>query len=115
MIRPVWFAHQERDPDMQQFTEHPRSVGETYLQHMASAAAFSGRMFTGALCCLLHAIFPFLFERTASGIIAELYDRMITNRARGCASPNNISVHGTDEHERIATVVSTEQSHQGSH
>ncbi len=82
---------------------------------MASAADFSGRMFTGALCCLMHAIFPFLFEGTASGIIAELYDRMITNRARGRAGPNNISVHGTDEHNRIATVVSRDQSHQGSH
>jgi len=100
---------------MQQFTEHPRSVGETYFQHMTSAATFSGRMFTGALCCLLHAIFPFLFERTASGIIAELYDRMVANRVRGCTSPNNISVYGTDERKRVTTGVSTEQSHQGSH
>lgn len=68
---------------MRLFTEHPRSVGETYFQHMASAAAFSGRMFAGALCCLLHAVFPFLFERTASGIIAGLYDHMVANRTRG--------------------------------
>ena len=65
---------------MQLFTAHPRSVGESYFQHMAVAAAFAGRMFAGAMCCLLHAIFPFLFERTASGIIAELYDRMVANR-----------------------------------
>ena len=67
---------------MKLFTEHPESVGESYFQHMASAASFSVRLFTGAICCLVHAIFPFMCERTASSIIAELHDRMIANRVR---------------------------------
>ncbi len=90
---------------MKLFTEHPRSVGENYFQHMASAATFSVRMFAGAICCLLHALFPFLFERTASGIIAELYDRMVANRARGSQSPDNRAVFGTDEQRRVATTI----------
>lgn len=64
------------------FTDHPRSVGETYLQHMASAMSFALRMLAGSLCCLMHALFPFLFERTGSGIITELHDRMVVNRQR---------------------------------
>ena len=67
---------------MKLFTEHPNSVGETYFEHMASAVSFSARMFVGAICCLLHAVFPFICVRTGSGIIADLHDRMITNRAR---------------------------------
>jgi hypothetical protein len=65
---------------MKLFTEHPRSVGESYIQNMAAAVGFSGRLFTGSICCLLHAVFPFLFVRTASGIIAELHDQMVANR-----------------------------------
>lgn len=77
---------------MQMFTDHPRSVGETYFQHMAVAADFGVRMFTGALCCLLHAAFPFLFERTASAIITELHDRMVTNRIRKVSQPKPVGL-----------------------
>ena len=72
------------------FTDHPKSVGETYLQHLAMAMSFALRMFTGSLCCLLHALFPFLFVRTGSRIIAELHDRMVVNRqlkSQGGISP----------------------------
>ena len=64
------------------FTDHPKSVGETYLQHLAMAASFALRLLTGSICCLLHALFPFLFERTASRIITDLHHRMVTNRVR---------------------------------
>lgn len=64
------------------FADHPRSVGESYLQHLAMAMSFALRMLTGSICCLLHALFPFLFERTGSRIIAELHDRMVVNRQR---------------------------------
>ncbi len=77
---------------MQLFTQHPSSVGETYFQHMAVAASFGVRMFAGALCCLLHAVFPFLFERTASAIISELHDCMVTNRVRRHPATANVSV-----------------------
>ena len=62
------------------FTEHPASVGESYLEHLAAAAGFSMRLFAGALACLVHAIFPFLCVRTGSGIIRTLNDRMVVNR-----------------------------------
>ncbi|MFM1815619.1 MAG: hypothetical protein RLZ98_2314 [Pseudomonadota bacterium] len=64
------------------FTEHPKSVGETYPEHMGSALFFSRKLFTAGFCCLVHAILPFLFQKTASGIIAELNERMILNRSK---------------------------------
>ncbi len=47
---------------------------------MAMALVFSGRMFSGACACLLHAFLPFLCLKTGSGIIDELHTRMATNR-----------------------------------
>ena len=69
------------------FLEHPASVGETYLEHMAMAGSFAAHLFVGAFCCLVHALFPFLFEKTGSTIINELHDRMVRNRARKTTHP----------------------------
>ena len=62
------------------FTEHPASVGETYGEHMSRAAGFGVRMMLGGLACMVHAVLPFLFERTGSRAITELNDRMVVNR-----------------------------------
>jgi hypothetical protein len=62
------------------FTEHPASVGETYTEHMARAGRFGLRMVGAGIACLVHAVLPFLFERTGSVAIAELNDRMVVNR-----------------------------------
>jgi hypothetical protein len=62
------------------FTEHPASVGETYTEHLAHAGCFGLRMIGAGIACLVHAVLPFLFERTGSVAIAELNDRMIVNR-----------------------------------
>ena len=62
------------------FTDHPETVGETYLEHLAMAGGFAGAMFLGGLACLVHAVLPFAFESTGSGIIKKLYGRMVTHR-----------------------------------
>ena len=64
------------------FTEHPASVGETYFQHLGAATSFSLHLFGAAFCCAIHAIFPFLFEKTGSSMIERLHDRMCVNRSR---------------------------------
>lgn len=51
------------------FTEHPHSVNETYLQHCKFALKFSAEMLLGGLACLLHAFFPFIFEKTGSNFL----------------------------------------------
>jgi hypothetical protein len=62
------------------FSEHPRSVGETYGQHWLHAADFAVRMILGGLACLVHACLPFLFCKTASETIGELNERMVLRR-----------------------------------
>lgn len=69
------------------FTEHPASVGETYLQHLGQAMGFAVRMLAGGLACLIHAFLPFLFVRTGSQAITELHQRMVVNRDRRLAVP----------------------------
>lgn len=44
---------------MKLFTEHPNSVGETYLQHSVAATKLSLRLSMASLAQLVHAIFPF--------------------------------------------------------
>ena len=63
------------------FTDHPASVDETYLGHMAFAGWFASRLFMAGFAALIHAFLPFLFETTASKIIRELYERT-HNRGR---------------------------------
>lgn len=70
---------------MKLFTEHPASVGETYLQHMKAAFSFASAMLVGTIYCAVHALFPFLFEKSASKIIDGLHDRMVVNRDRRAA------------------------------
>lgn len=67
---------------MKLFTEHPQSVGESYFEHMGVAASFGGHLFVASMACFAHAVFPFLFTKTGSGIITKLHDRMVTSRAR---------------------------------
>lgn len=63
------------------FTEHPSSVDETYLQHMRFAAGFSVRLLAAGLAALVHAVLPFLFERTASRMIDAMHHRMHNRKA----------------------------------
>ena len=64
---------------IQAFTDHPASVGESYLQHMGFAAGFAATLFAAGFAALVHAVIPPLFETTASRLIRTLYDR-IENR-----------------------------------
>ncbi|GJL67346.1 MAG: hypothetical protein NPIRA05_23170 [Nitrospirales bacterium] len=67
---------------MKAFTEHPRSVNESYFQHLCSAASFSLRMLRLAICCVIHGVFPFVFAQTGSREIKRLHELMVTNRMR---------------------------------
>lgn len=67
---------------MKLFTEHPRSVGESYLDHMAVAFGFGGRLVAAGIACLLHGIFPFLFAKTGSETVGDLHGRMVIHRDR---------------------------------
>ncbi len=57
------------------FTAHPGSVDESYLEHMRFAGGFSLKLFAAAFAAAIHAVLPFLFEKTASRMIAEMHAR----------------------------------------
>ena len=65
---------------MKYFARHLEEANETYFQHFCHAMSFAGHMLFGATACAIHALLPFLFVRTGSSQIAQLYDRMIKQR-----------------------------------
>lgn len=62
------------------FLAHPRSVDESYGGHLRSALSFAGLMLACSMAAAIHAVLPFLFEKTASRTVARLHDRMIVDR-----------------------------------
>lgn len=63
------------------FLDHPSTVNESYQEHARFAFGFSLRLFGAAFAALIHAAIPCLFEKTASRMIAEMYERT-HNRGR---------------------------------
>ncbi len=64
------------------FTEHPKSVGESYLLHMFNAARYALTFLVLFFIAFIHAILPFLFVRTASDIVCEMSKDM-KHRGKG--------------------------------
>lgn len=69
------------------FSEHPRSVGESYLGHLATASRFGAAMLLGGLACLVHGLLPCFFQTTGSRQIRRLHQAMVTDRARAHEAP----------------------------
>jgi len=64
------------------FTEHPTTIGETYLGHLWQAGSFGLRMVGAGIACVLHGLFPFLFVTTGSDAIKGLHAEMSARRER---------------------------------
>ena len=62
------------------FTEHPESVGETYIQHFSVAIRFSLKLFISSIAALIHAFIPALFKKTASTLIKNMYREMTSRK-----------------------------------
>lgn len=54
------------------FIDHPHSIGESYGQHARTAWSFGWRMVVGGLACMVHAVLPGLFVKTASRTVVQL-------------------------------------------
>ncbi len=63
-------------------TDHPASVGETYMEHMAHATGFGTSLILAGIACLIHGLIPVWFVSTGSNTIRRLHDRMVVNRTR---------------------------------
>jgi hypothetical protein len=64
------------------FTEHPASVGESYLGHLWQATGFGLRMIAAGVACVLHGLLPFLFVTTGSDAMKALHAKMSARRER---------------------------------
>jgi hypothetical protein len=73
------------------FTEHPESVGESYVEHFGVASGFGMRMILAGLACLVHGVLPFAFTKTGSRTITELHDRMVANRVRNVPQEDRLT------------------------
>ena len=62
------------------FLLHPRTVGETYLEHFGVASRFGRAMIGGGVKALIHAVFPNLCETSASDTIRRLHTIMVEKR-----------------------------------
>ena len=78
------------------FFEHPRSVGESYGEHLRVAGGFGVTMIGAGLACLIHAIVPGLFVKTGSSAIEHLHGRMVRNRRGGPASLAPLATSGNE-------------------
>lgn len=74
------------------FLQHPRSIGESYLEHQRHALGFGFSLLLASLACFVHAIVPALFVRTGSNAITRLHDRMVVNRAPRRADAQGLRV-----------------------
>jgi hypothetical protein len=66
----------------QLFMSHPDHLGESYFEHAGHALSYAGRLGAAAFCALVHAVFPFLFERTASNMIRAMHAEMAARAAK---------------------------------
>jgi hypothetical protein len=75
------------------FTEHPASVGESYGEHFVQATRFGARLMFSGVACMVHAVLPFLFVRTASNNVTHLHGVMAARaRAGSTKSANGAAV-----------------------
>jgi len=65
------------------FTEHPASVGETYLEHQHRAFRIARRLLVAAAAAVVHALVPALFTTQASDRVAEIHDEIHDLSRRG--------------------------------
>jgi hypothetical protein len=65
------------------FLDHPHALGETYWQHQRHALQFGTSMVFAGVACILHALIPAVFVRTASTTVVRLHERMRAARRLG--------------------------------
>lgn len=85
----------QRDEDMGKgpnwvgrlFTEHPRSLGMSWVSHGIGAAHIALRLIGAGCACLIHALVPGWFTETAGRTVTAMHEDMVRRKA-GAANPN---------------------------
>jgi uncharacterized NAD(P)/FAD-binding protein YdhS len=91
------------------FTEHPEMTGETYLQHLWFTSKMAGRFAYTSFVIVVHGLFPFIFVKTASTQIEQIYRIMKSRipqqrREEIDREPPRIRIAGKPDETRIAIV-----------
>lgn len=64
------------------FTRHLAEVGETYFDHASFALSIAVRCAWTAVLLVVHAVFPFLLERTGSDALKRIHADIAARAAR---------------------------------
>ena len=70
------------------FTDHPRSLGMSWLGHGVGALKIGATLVGAGLACVVHALVPGWFTQTAGRTVTRLHDEMVQRKA-GAANPND--------------------------
>ena len=70
------------------FLAHPRTVGESYLEHCAFAFRIGSRLLLAGSAALVHSVVPCLCETTASRIILAMNADIVARRAKASLGAN---------------------------
>jgi hypothetical protein len=80
-------VEQQRPRTGNLFTEHPRSLGMTWVSHGAGAIKIGAELIGAGAACIVHAIVPGWFTETAGRTVVRLHDVMQKRKA-GAANPS---------------------------
>lgn len=78
------------------FTHHPDAVDETYFEHMCFAGSAGLRMVAAGLAALVHSVLPFMFEHTASRLMAPIANKLIARNSELQDKQSNTPAHLSD-------------------
>ena len=62
------------------FVDHPRTVNESYFEHMGAAFGVGGRLASAAVKCFVHGIVPGLCKTAGSDAILQLHSEISPRR-----------------------------------
>ena len=70
------------------FTEHPRSLGMSWVGHGAGAVRIGAELIGAGCACIVHAAVPGWFTQTAGKTVTRIYDHMAKRKA-GASHPEH--------------------------
>lgn len=62
------------------FLDHPRTVGESYPEHMLASLTIAARLFGTALKCVVHAFVPAWCKTSGSDAIIKMHGEVAPRR-----------------------------------
>jgi len=80
------------------FTDHPNQMGESYIEHLICASMYGVRMIFAGFAAIIHSIFPFLFQTTASDLAKEITGDVRT-RISESVVPEQVELETTEQAE----------------